>query len=247
MSQEEPEIVQPTEQPELNVEDLKIKMAELQKKIEEAQRQEKPEEEKNQQGKAKELEKIWEEGSSVEVERDKLKANIERARDEIAKFEQLIQQAKYLGIPMDQNEGFMAAFQAEKDKLAGLEQRSTELMGKARNIAGNPDVMAKVHEEAMVEDRERKRQELDKLFEKARNLERQWKDLVKWLDHLKTNLPYSFWKNRGREILNKEVIDDPKNTEIMRPIIETEGKIKRNRDESDTVSQKIEEIQSSMK
>ena len=95
------------------------------------------------------------------------------------------------------------------------------------------------------QDREKREQELDGLYREARGLYRQWVDLVKQVDDLEKALPYSFWENEARGLPNKEVVDDPKNADTMRPVIETKEAIKKNIAEREEIYRKIAEIESS--
>ena len=75
---------------------------------------------------------------------------------ELQDFEKVMQQAKECGISVEQDEEFMVLFQAEKDKLSVLEQRQTDLMGRAHELASDPEVMVKIQEEAHAENQQRK-------------------------------------------------------------------------------------------
>ncbi len=156
----------PTPQ-KLSAEELQKKMLDLQEKINSAQKEkevvpevaeveipEKPAVE-NVGEKVEELETNYNEGKQIETEKAELTANIERTQSELSKFEDLMKQAETLGIAVESNKPFLTAFQTEKDKLADLEQKQSELMGRAKEIANNPDVMNKIRDEADTENIEK--------------------------------------------------------------------------------------------
>lgn len=120
-----------------------------------------------------ELEKIFTEHESTEKAKQELSENIARTETELKEFEQVIEQAKELGLPVEEDAEFMARFQEEKNKFAGLQQRQTELMSRTKEIASNPQVMGKMQEEAQKEYTEHRAKGYR---EKSDEYERQYKE-----------------------------------------------------------------------
>ena len=127
--------------------------------------------------KVAELEANYSEGAKLEAEKGELAASIEKTKSELEKFEELLKQAEELGLPVENDDAFSMAYQAEKDKLAVLEQRQNELMTRAKEIANDPKVMEKVQEKAQGEYAEHQRVSEEKqkelealLFEAKRDI-----------------------------------------------------------------------------
>ena len=98
----------------LSMEELQRQMAELQKRINAAQKEKGIEPEKpaaeNVEEKIEELETNYTEGKRIETEKAELAASIERTQGELQKFEDLIKQAAAIGITVENNTAFLAAF-----------------------------------------------------------------------------------------------------------------------------------------
>ena len=129
-------------------EELQRKMAELKEKIQGALKQ-----------RQEELTTIYTEDTTLEGEKEKLDSTITQAQQEIEELQRLSDEATDAGVPMEETQPLLneanaslEAMYAEKDKL---NERQAELMGKAQTMADNPEVMGRVHEEALAENEKR--------------------------------------------------------------------------------------------
>ncbi|OGE89102.1 MAG: hypothetical protein A3J07_00905 [Candidatus Doudnabacteria bacterium RIFCSPLOWO2_02_FULL_49_13] len=83
----------------------------------------------------------------AQLEKQRVAAGIEQTKAELIQFEAVKQQAKAAGIAVEDDEGFTAAFQAEKNRLAELEQSQRELTIRINVLASDPEAVAGIKTE----------------------------------------------------------------------------------------------------
>src|SRR6266851_1998291 len=157
--QQEPVLAEAAQNPDTvkatpNVVDIRNRMAELQAKVKEAQEQKKQEVERKVTEKTEELAENYVKGSTLETAKQELEYDLIHTEQQLQEFEQVLQQATALGMPVKEYYGFfLEAFNAQKEKLADLQHQQEDLISGARDIASNPKVLGTLQEVAEAEDR----------------------------------------------------------------------------------------------
>jgi hypothetical protein len=112
-----------------------------------------------------ELEENYATEKGIETEKETLTRNIKAVEAEVQEFQKLMTQAQTIGVSMEEENEFVATFEAEKAKLVELQERQNGLMKRVQELINDPEVLKQLHIEALAENEKIEQAKLKELVD----------------------------------------------------------------------------------